>query len=75
VVRVTVAQALARCVPLPLGNVFRNIVARGSVIAPASWACLPLRFQPRFGGEPQSHPRSPNAERSTPGGAYHPAEP
>ena len=22
-----------------------------------------------------SHPRSPNAERSTPGGAYHPAEP
>ena len=23
----------------------------------------------------QSHPRSPNAERSTPGGAYHPAEP
>ena len=22
-----------------------------------------------------SHPRSPNSERSTPGGAYHPAEP
>jgi hypothetical protein len=26
-VRVAVAQALARCVPLPLGNIFRNIVA------------------------------------------------
>jgi hypothetical protein len=26
-------------------------------------------------GHPYSHPRSPNAERSTPGGAYHPAEP
>jgi hypothetical protein len=25
--RVAVAQALARCVPLPLGDVFRNIVA------------------------------------------------
>src|SRR4051812_27961377 len=27
------------------------------------------------GGASVSHPRSPNAERSTPGGAYHPAEP
>jgi hypothetical protein len=26
-VRVAVAQALARCVPLPLGDIFRNIVA------------------------------------------------
>ena len=26
-------------------------------------------------GRYYSHPRSPNAERSTPGGAYHPAEP
>jgi hypothetical protein len=25
--RVAVAQTLARCVPLPLGDVFRNIVA------------------------------------------------
>ena len=29
----------------------------------------------RNGALDYSHPRSPNAERSTPGGAYHPAEP
>ena len=30
---------------------------------------------PTTAAERYSHPRSPNAERSTPGGAYHPAEP
>ena len=29
----------------------------------------------RFSEQLYSHPRSPKAERSTPGGAYHPAEP
>jgi hypothetical protein len=32
-------------------------------------------FLPATAAGRYSHPRSPNAERSTPGGAYHPAEP
>src|SRR5882724_6991343 len=39
---------------------------------------MPYAFSGRLedsGGASVSHPRSPNAERSTPGGAYHPAEP
>jgi DNA polymerase III subunit epsilon len=34
------------------------------------------RYWPEFEhAKRYSHPRSPKAERSTPGGAYHPAEP
>jgi hypothetical protein len=36
---------------------------------------LDLRGSPSEAAERYNQPRSPNAERSTPGGAYHPAEP
>ena len=57
-----VSKSLADCLA-PRGTVTQHLPSVGSVALPTAAA------------ERYSHPRSPNAERSTPGGAYHPAEP
>jgi hypothetical protein len=51
---------------------------RGRFVRADSDTGIPYAFSGQLedsGGASVNHPRSPNAERSTPGGAYHPAEP
>ena len=56
-------------------DLFQRVEAVGAPGEVANPLCVQRTIRSDLSGASVSHPRSPNAERSTPGGAYHPAEP